>query len=130
MPEREHLHYLREHISHHHKKLNKLLTDDLLTLRFPTGLSNDYKLKKAPQGYSLDHPGIDLLRYKNFTIGQPLTDQDLKDKKISGVIANQFKILTGLNAFLRVAGADFRSTNSTTSAANKKEYLLAAHFEM
>ena len=45
------------------------------------------QLKTAPQGYSQDHPNIDLLRYKQFLVSQSYTDKevmsaDLLDKMV------------------------------------------------
>ena len=45
------------------------------------------QLKTAPQGYSQDHPNIDLLRYKQFLLSQSYTDKevtspDLLDKMV------------------------------------------------
>jgi uncharacterized protein (TIGR02453 family) len=129
-PEREHLHHIREHISSHYKKLEKILANDSVTNHFPSGLSDEYKLKKAPQGYDIDHPGIDLLRYKNFTIGQSLADTDLKDTKIIQIISDEFAVLAELNAFLRTAGNNYNANTSTKSATSTRESLLASHFEM
>jgi uncharacterized protein (TIGR02453 family) len=129
-PEREHLHHIREHISSHYKKLEKILANDSVTNHFPGGLSDEHKLKKAPQGYDIGHPGIDLLRYKNFTIGQSLADTDLKDTKIIESISNEFAVLVELNAFLRAAGNNYNANTSTKSATSIRESLLASHFEM
>ncbi|MCB0599497.1 MAG: DUF2461 domain-containing protein [Lewinellaceae bacterium] len=35
------------------------------------------QLKTAPQGYSQDHPNIDLLRYKQFLLSQSYTDKEV-----------------------------------------------------
>jgi uncharacterized protein (TIGR02453 family) len=35
------------------------------------------QLKTAPQGYSADHPNIDLLRYKQFLLTRAFTDQEV-----------------------------------------------------
>lgn len=37
------------------------------------------QLKTAPQGYSVDHPNIDLLRYKQFLLTRPFTDKEMTD---------------------------------------------------
>jgi uncharacterized protein (TIGR02453 family) len=103
-PERTHLDSIRKHIATDHKKLRKLLHAKTLHMYFPDGMSNEFKLKKAPQGYDVEHPAIDLLRYKNFTIGKNLTDSELKDEQITHSISKQFKALQDINTFLRVAG--------------------------
>jgi uncharacterized protein (TIGR02453 family) len=35
------------------------------------------KLKKAPRGYAPDHPEIELLRYKQFMVNHPLSDEQV-----------------------------------------------------
>lgn len=49
------------------------------------------QLKTAPQGYSQDHPNIDLLRYKQFLLSRSFTDKevtspDLLDKMVESFI--------------------------------------------
>jgi uncharacterized protein (TIGR02453 family) len=103
-PERQHLDSVRDYISAHYKKLHKILNDEALVKYFPQGLSNEFKLKKAPQGYEVTHPAIELLRYKNFTIGESLLDEELKNPKIKNTVSEQFKSLAQINEFLRAAG--------------------------
>jgi uncharacterized protein (TIGR02453 family) len=103
-PERQDLDQIREYIDVHHKKLDKILADKTLRESFPAGLSDEYKLKKAPQGYDIEHPGIHLLRYKNFTIGEGLSDTEVKDTKTRKQVIKSFHALKDLNNFLRKAG--------------------------
>lgn len=105
MPERVHLDTMREYISTHYKKIQKTLSDSELKQYFPHGLSDAYKLKKAPQGYDVIHPGIDLLRHKNFTIGCGLSDTDIKSVDIKKDVVKAFASLQQINAVLRKAGA-------------------------
>lgn len=103
MPEREHLDILRTYISTHYKKIQKVLSDPVLTSHFPDGLSTKYKLKKAPQGYDTKHPGIDLLRYKNFTIGKNLSDLEIKAKNLKQVTRQTLSSLQPIISALRKA---------------------------
>jgi uncharacterized protein (TIGR02453 family) len=102
-PENDHLKSIREYIDVHYKKMQNILDDKKLKKRFPAGLSNEFKLKTSPQGYDIDHPAIDLLRYKNFTIGEKLYDSQLKDARIKGYLVKQCEALAPINSFLRLA---------------------------
>jgi len=103
-PEPAQLDILRKYIAIHYKKLQKILKEPGLTLDFPAGLSTEYRLKKAPQGYETTHPAIDLLRFKNFTLGHSLADERLKDVDLKNVVSKEFQLLERLNNFLRAAG--------------------------
>lgn len=103
-PERQHLDKVRTYIDAHYKKLQQILKDKALVKYFPKGLSSEFKLKKAPQGYEVTHPAINLLRYKNFTIGESLLDAELKNSEIKKVVSDKFESLYQINKFLRVAG--------------------------
>jgi uncharacterized protein (TIGR02453 family) len=116
MPDRLHLDTMREYISTHHKKIQKLLSDSTLEKYFPHGLSTAYKLKKAPQGYDVTHPGIDLLRHKDFTIGCGLSDTAINSKHIKQNVVTALASLQPINAVLRKAGA-------ATPQAHTFEYL-------
>jgi len=109
MPERVHLDTLRTYISTHYKKMQKTLANQKLKIHFPNGLSTAYKLKKAPQGYDVEHPGIDLLRYKNFTIGKGLSDTEIKTSDIEQIVCEAFVSLQPINALLRKAGKQTRT---------------------
>ena len=61
-------------------------------------------LKTAPQGYVKDDPAIKFLRYKNFTIGKSLKDNELKNKQLKQTIIKHFQTLAPINDFLRKAG--------------------------
>jgi uncharacterized protein (DUF2461 family) len=92
------------------------LSDSTLEKYFPHGLSTAYKLKKAPQGYDVTHPGIDLLRHKDFTIGCGLSDTAINSKHIKQNVVTALASLQPINAVLRKAGA-------ATPQAHTFEYL-------
>ena len=103
-PENDHLGSIREYIDVHYKEIQNILDNKNLKKHFPAGLSNEFKLKTSPQGYDIDHPAIDLLRYKNFTIGERLSDAQLKDLRVKSYIVNKCEALAPINSFLRLAG--------------------------
>jgi len=102
-PENDQLKSIREYVSVHYKKLETILGNKKLVVTFPKGIEDETKLKTAPQGYEKDHPAIDLLRYKNFTIGKSIIDAELKDSKIIKSLAQKFATLHKFNEFLRKA---------------------------
>lgn len=63
----------------------------------PLGL-NIPTLNDPLQGYEADHPNIDLLRLRNFTIGKRLSDEDIRSEgvlqKIMGLIQAMFPFVT------------------------------------
>jgi uncharacterized protein (TIGR02453 family) len=46
------------------------------------------RLKRAPAGFSPDHPDIDLLRLKDVTFGRPLLDADVQAPDLPATIAD------------------------------------------
>jgi len=60
-------------------------------------------LKTAPQGYPKDHPDIDLLKYKDYAVFEPLGTDILKSPKILEEIESSWRQLKTLNDFLNKA---------------------------
>lgn len=60
-------------------------------------------LKSAPQGYPKDHPDIDLLKYKNYAVSQPLSPKILQSADLLGEISSAWTELKTLNDFLNKA---------------------------
>jgi uncharacterized protein (TIGR02453 family) len=102
-PQNDKLTTIRNYICEHYKSLTKILSRKELQNLFPEGMSDEYKLKKAPLGYNKEHPAINLLRYKNFTIGKTINDSDLKNKNQKAKVIKEFQALVGFNDFLRSA---------------------------
>jgi uncharacterized protein (TIGR02453 family) len=49
------------------------------------------KLKKAPQGYDVDHPAIDWLRHKQFVVRKPFTDKEVMKSDFVYTLNETFK---------------------------------------
>lgn len=49
------------------------------------------QLKTAPQGYSMDHPNIDLLRYKQFLLTRSFSDQEVIASDFLDKMAEAFR---------------------------------------
>jgi uncharacterized protein (TIGR02453 family) len=57
-------------------------------------------LKRVPAGYAPDHPAADLLRKKNITFGQRLSDDEALSPHLPDVLAEAFAVGTPLLRYL------------------------------
>lgn len=57
-------------------------------------------LKKAPSGYSPDHPAIDLLRYKQYLAIHPIADTTVTGPNFAGYVLNVFRIMQPFVAYI------------------------------
>src|SRR5579871_1151311 len=93
MPNPENLAKIRQEIDYNPKGLLKILNDKEFKKYFK-GLSDWDRVKTAPKGYPKDHPQIELLKNKSFTVSCQFTDAEVKDPKFLKkvvVIAKQVK---------------------------------------
>lgn len=102
MPHAENLAKIRQEIDYNTKAFLKILHDKKFKKYF-SGLDEFDKLKTAPKGYPKDHPHIDILRNKSFTVSYPLTDKEVLDKKFVKQAAAIAKAIKPLNDFLQSA---------------------------
>ncbi|MEM9821375.1 MAG: DUF2461 domain-containing protein [Bacteroidota bacterium] len=49
------------------------------------------QVKTAPKGYAKDHPNIDLLRYKQFLLIHPFTDEEVQQKNFMKELVKGYK---------------------------------------
>ena len=76
-PDKQIVAKVRAGIDYNGGELLDILQEEKL-MAFYGGLANDpQKLKTSPQGYSIEHPYIELLRRKNFTAIRYLTDEEV-----------------------------------------------------
>ena len=54
------------------------------------GLTGE-QLTSAPRGYAKDHPAINLLRYKQFILKHPFTDEEVLGVGFIKQVSNTFK---------------------------------------
>lgn len=74
-PTPEHLALIRRAIDHDATLLRKIISAKPFIKQFG-GLSGE-RLKTTPKGYERDHPALDLLQFKQFTVVQRLSDNTL-----------------------------------------------------
>lgn len=58
------------------------------------------KLKTAPQGFPKDHPDIDLLRFKSYTVAKPVPDSFLTSPDSLNEVMGVYRFMKPLNDFL------------------------------
>lgn len=66
---------IRQDIDVNYDEWRKILSDKKFIKTF--GTLRGEQVASAPKGYSKDHPAIDLLRYKQFIIRHPFSDQEV-----------------------------------------------------
>jgi uncharacterized protein (TIGR02453 family) len=74
-PNPEDLKRIRLDIERNYKDWNKLLRSKSIVGNF--GEMRGEQVKTAPKGFSIDHPAIDLLRYKQYWFEHDFTDQEV-----------------------------------------------------
>lgn len=101
-PEKAQLSAIRQEIDYNADALHQVLWSPAFQ-RYFDGLSGE-QLKKAPAGYSADHPEVSLLRHKSFVAAHALTDaqaQALPDFR--AYVLDGFRGVLPLCRFLREA---------------------------
>jgi uncharacterized protein (TIGR02453 family) len=102
MPSPENLAKIRQEIDYNPKGILKILNDKEFKKNFK-GLSDWDRVKTAPKGYSKDHPQIELLKNKSFTVSKVFTDTEVRDPKFVKKVAGVAKNIKKLNDYLRSA---------------------------
>jgi len=101
MPPSPVLKAIRKEIYEHTDEFKDIIHNGSFKKHFK--LSEDDKLKSAPQGFPKDFPDIDLLKYKSYVVGKMKTDEEMKNKNILKEIKEVFKSLYPLSRFLNEA---------------------------
>ncbi|MGC4021158.1 MAG: DUF2461 domain-containing protein [Cyclobacteriaceae bacterium] len=104
MPSPENLAKIRQEIDYNPKGILKILNDKEFKKYFD-GLSDWDRVKTAPKGYPKDHPQIELLKNKSFTVSHVFTDKEIADPKFVKKISTIAKSINKLNGYLRSAVA-------------------------
>ncbi|WP_341225691.1 DUF2461 domain-containing protein [uncultured Arcticibacterium sp.] len=74
-PSKEDMKLLREHFSEEADEYRAVINGADFKKYF--GEVRGEQLKKSPKGYDIEHPEIDLLRYKQFLLKHPVTDLEV-----------------------------------------------------
>jgi len=104
MPNPENLAKIRQEIDYNAPKFLKILNGKEFKKYFD-GLSDWDRVKTAPKGYPKDHPQIDLLKNKSFTVSYAFIDAEVTDKNFVKKVAVICKSIKQLNDYLKEAVA-------------------------
>ena len=101
MPPGETLKKIRQEVDYNPEELKKIVeqSDFKKTFRAIRG----EKLKTAPKGYPKDHPNIEFLKLKSFTVMTDLSDQLVGSEKLTETALKHFKLMKPFNDYLAVA---------------------------
>jgi uncharacterized protein (TIGR02453 family) len=102
MPEKEQLKLIRQEIDYNGSDFRKIL-ENFDSEETKGKLDTDHKLKTSPKGYLADHPEIEYLKLKSFTITIPLTPTDLTKPGALEKVVGGFTSLYSFMVFLRNA---------------------------
>ncbi len=101
MPDASELLKIRNAIVKNTKDFTKIVEAKNFKDRF--GELNGDRLVRPPKGFSADHPAIEYLKLKSFTVSQEFTEKEALGKDYSKALAETFKAAYPLIEFLRNA---------------------------
>ena len=98
MPRPDALKALREEIYYNADKFKKIINDDLFIKYFKE--IQGRKLVRAPRGFSPEFPDIDFLKYKDFYVTYPISDQKVSSDDIIDFATEIYKAMLPLNQYI------------------------------
>ncbi|MBT30285.1 MAG: TIGR02453 family protein [Thalassobius sp.] len=104
MPAAPELAKIRQEIDYNAPSLIEILSEDKFKNTF--GEMDGDKLKTAPKGYPKDHPHIELLRLKSFTVFTKVPESEVTQEAFLDNVAAKFKVMYPFNNFLNTAVAE------------------------
>lgn len=102
MPQGEHLKAIRQEIDYNTQDLLDIIEDKDFKSYY-NALDDQEKLKTVPKGYDAEHPQIEILKLKSFTVTHSFTDDELFKKDSALAVADGLKKMYPLISFLNHA---------------------------
>jgi uncharacterized protein (TIGR02453 family) len=103
-PEVGELKKIRKEIAFFHDELDELLDDKKFRKEFAGfDRSESNSLKTVPKGYEKDHPAIEHLKLKSFTVSKTLDNKILSSKDLIKEITQKLILIKPINDFLNRA---------------------------
>jgi uncharacterized protein (TIGR02453 family) len=99
VPPAPELNAIRQEIDYNEDEFNKVLKDRTFT-KFFKGMNQGEKLKTVPKGYAKDHPAIELLKLKSYTVSHEVPDKEITSKSFIKYCTSVFKAMKPMNDFL------------------------------
>lgn len=87
-PNPQDLAHIRQHLAAEPERLKDILKSAAFKKTFGTLLGE--QVKTSPRGYNIDHPAIDLLRYKQFLIKREFTDEEVTSPNFHKKVVETF----------------------------------------
>lgn len=97
-PSKERLAAIRQEIDYNSADFRSIVEAPLFLQH--AGLDQEDRLKKAPSGYSADHPDIEFLRLKSFTATKSFSDNEMMQADATEMIISAFQALQPFQEFL------------------------------
>ena len=104
MPESDTLKKIRKEIDYSGAELDRIENDPEFKKLFK-GIEGD-KLKTSPRDYEADHPYIEYLKLKSFTVSHPVSDKAVESGAYLTFTLDGFRRMKPFNDFLRQAIED------------------------
>jgi uncharacterized protein (TIGR02453 family) len=102
-PDKSTLKNIRDAIDYDGKSLQEIL-DDKKFKAFYGGLSNfSEPLKTSPKGYEKDHPYVELLRYKNYTVSRDITHKEFLNDNFIELVEQSYQLSAPFREYLKKA---------------------------
>jgi uncharacterized protein (TIGR02453 family) len=92
MPPREALKKFRVAIASEPRAFERMVLAPALKRRLG-GLSEDSMLKRAPRGYSEDHPAARWLKFQSFTVGRSLSDAQVTGGRLTALLEADYTVM-------------------------------------
>jgi uncharacterized protein (TIGR02453 family) len=99
MPQGDHLKAIRQEIDYNTADLLQVIDDKEFKDYF-SALDKEQILKTTPKGYDAEHPYIEILKLKSFTVTHSFTDEELLGKNAVETVSKGLKLIHPLNVFL------------------------------
>ena len=101
MPQGEILKKIRQEVDYNPEELKKIVEQPDFQKVF--GEIRGEKLKSAPKGYPKDHPNIEFLKLKSYTVMTQMSDKQVSNDVIIEEVIKVFKLMKPFNDYLAVA---------------------------
>lgn len=101
MPAGDVLRKIRQEVDYNPEELKRIVEEHDFKKVF--GAIRGEKLKTAPKGFPKDHPNIEFLKLKSFTVMNQLSDKEVSSEELAESVLKHFKLMKPFNDYLAVA---------------------------
>jgi uncharacterized protein (TIGR02453 family) len=103
MPMAPELAKVRQEIAYEWDRWQAITNQPEFIKTYPNGVKTTDRLSRPPQGYTADHPAIEVLKNKSFYVSCDFSDQALFEDKFIETVLQSFKAAMPLVGFLNRA---------------------------